>query len=737
MPAARKRTLQQVDAETSGMVEREPPSMLQRIRNMWQFANLFQFVMLFGKALKIDDDFDIDDFETECLNPQSTKLQDIGLSLLKFLSSQRGLTNESFDEYTRRQFEMKAPEKSNPFGPEPSPNRFADFDIYTKLRVLHRMTQFVMMHPERLRERTEEQRDSDQTNWRIEPYGWDSDDRTYYVLDDNRKTRDDNQKILRDRIVDHLVPILEKQEESNKRKLLQREKELLNLEKMAHAKRSSRLAKKVEHQREEEKCREEEKKRREEELAAKREEQKRLKMERERDNRLMGRERRLKEREARRRQHEEELARLSEDGRSVGDSNARLSERQLQAAIARKQEALKELKKLDEEEEEWMFDCICGVHGKVDDGTHSVACECCNVWQHSKCLGFAEDEAEQANFHFICATCRKQGEAGKVTKAKIIKLKVNRPNRSSCPAEANTTESTANQPLAEEASGRVIQDAVPDLGSSAGTMEPPRIDMKPMPTLGKASQVNGDSLATATPTQPEFPGMPAIHHSVNGRAGGNPFSSPHPALSPPDQSPNKSKAYGSIFAPSSPATKGSAEAPKAASNLTGQPINQQSNSMLSERPSNMSPQDKVSSVATKKSSPVMPMPDRSPPGQGDQTPAGPTPVASFTSLTPGASHLQTPSAARNTELPSPVAPSQGGVSPTKHSPPIKQHPVREGSDGAASANGRLGLGAPSPIQPPVTLSPSPQPRTLTPPVKSAEPAKGTPAATLSSPNGGI
>lgn len=694
-----------------------------------------------------------------------------------------------------------------------------------------------MMHPERLRERTEEQRDSDQTNWvrisqliyaappadarglqRIEPYGWDSDDRTYYVLDDNRvyrltdalppapkpkkksqksravaraskrrkvsdaheaaghvpeneaedrepeddelggmrweclavtlddvrrflatiqKTRDDNQKILRDRIVDHLVPILEKQEESNKRKLLQREKELLNLEKMAHAKRSSRLAKKVEHQREEEKCREEEKKRREEELAAKREEQKRLKMERERDNRLMGRERRLKEREARRRQHEEELARLSEDGRSVGDSNARLSERQLQAAIARKQEALKELKKLDEEEEEWMFDCICGVHGKVDDGTHSVACECCNVWQHSKCLGFAEDEAEQANFHFICATCRKQGEAGKVTKAKIIKLKVNRPNRSSCPAEANTTESTANQPLAEEASGRVIQDAVPDLGSSAGTMEPPRIDMKPMPTLGKASQVNGDSLATATPTQPEFPGMPAIHHSVNGRAGGNPFSSPHPALSPPDQSPNKSKAYGSIFAPSSPATKGSAEAPKAASNLTGQPINQQSNSMLSERPSNMSPQDKVSSVATKKSSPVMPMPDRSPPGQGDQTPAGPTPVASFTSLTPGASHLQTPSAARNTELPSPVAPSQGGVSPTKHSPPIKQHPVREGSDGAASANGRLGLGAPSPIQPPVTLSPSPQPRTLTPPVKSAEPAKGTPAATLSSPNGGI
>lgn len=35
-------------------------SLLHRIRNMWQFANLFQWIYLFGKVVKIDDSIDID-----------------------------------------------------------------------------------------------------------------------------------------------------------------------------------------------------------------------------------------------------------------------------------------------------------------------------------------------------------------------------------------------------------------------------------------------------------------------------------------------------------------------------------------------------------------------------------------------------------------------------------------------------------------------------------------------------
>ena len=41
-------------------------------------------------------------------------------------------SHELFDEYTRRQFVSKAPDR-NPFGTEETPARFADFDVFTKV----------------------------------------------------------------------------------------------------------------------------------------------------------------------------------------------------------------------------------------------------------------------------------------------------------------------------------------------------------------------------------------------------------------------------------------------------------------------------------------------------------------------------------------------------------------------------------------------------------------------------
>jgi hypothetical protein len=38
----------------------ESASMLQRIRNMWQFANLAQWIYLFGKIAKIPESVDIE-----------------------------------------------------------------------------------------------------------------------------------------------------------------------------------------------------------------------------------------------------------------------------------------------------------------------------------------------------------------------------------------------------------------------------------------------------------------------------------------------------------------------------------------------------------------------------------------------------------------------------------------------------------------------------------------------------
>lgn len=67
MPSLRKRPHEEVSGERVDTPKRDTPrkaahepSMLDRIRGMWQFANLYQWIMLFGKAIRIDDDFDIE-----------------------------------------------------------------------------------------------------------------------------------------------------------------------------------------------------------------------------------------------------------------------------------------------------------------------------------------------------------------------------------------------------------------------------------------------------------------------------------------------------------------------------------------------------------------------------------------------------------------------------------------------------------------------------------------------------
>lgn len=50
----------------------------------------------------------------------------------------------------------------------------------------------------------------------------------------------------------------------------------------------------------------------------------------------------------------------------------------------------------------WTVDCGCGA--KDDDGERMVACDICEVWQHTRCGGI--DDAEAAPPLFICERCR-------------------------------------------------------------------------------------------------------------------------------------------------------------------------------------------------------------------------------------------------------------------------------------------------------------------------------------------
>jgi len=77
---------------------------------------------------------------------------------------------------------------------------------------------------------------------------------------------------------------------------------------------------------------------------------------------------------------------------------------------------------------------------RQDDGSHSVACEKCSVWQHSKCLGISKSAAEKDDFHFVCKDCKRREDDAKKPK---ISLKF-RANPSSSP----TAQSPTKQKLA-------------------------------------------------------------------------------------------------------------------------------------------------------------------------------------------------------------------------------------------------------------------------------------------------
>lgn len=71
---------------------------------------------------------------------------------------------EIFDEYTRRQYVAKAPQR-NPFGEDEEPKKFAEFDVFIKLKVLFQLSQWTLINADRMRERMSDTKDNEQTQW--------------------------------------------------------------------------------------------------------------------------------------------------------------------------------------------------------------------------------------------------------------------------------------------------------------------------------------------------------------------------------------------------------------------------------------------------------------------------------------------------------------------------------------------------------------------------------------------
>lgn len=55
MPARKRARAELEDEDDTPAPAVQPPSTLQRVRNMWEFASLLQYLFLFGKAIKAEE----------------------------------------------------------------------------------------------------------------------------------------------------------------------------------------------------------------------------------------------------------------------------------------------------------------------------------------------------------------------------------------------------------------------------------------------------------------------------------------------------------------------------------------------------------------------------------------------------------------------------------------------------------------------------------------------------------
>lgn len=321
------------------------------------------------------------------------------------------------------------------------------------------------------------------------------------------------------------MPIIEREEESQQRQIVKREKELFNMELLAGAKRSSRIAGKAERERHEREAEEVVERQRAELAASRKEAAKQKALEQDRQSRIMGREERTKERERRRLEHEAELERISEEQKKLERGESRMSERHLKAELEKRRKNLENLS----QEDQWIFDCSgCGVHGEnIDDGSHSVACEKCNVWQHSKCLGISQNEAEREDFVFICRDCKRREEEAKLPKIPMLKFRVgDSPSSAEALQQQQMQQQAHFPPTKPHGVGSVLQNGSPSkppslppfAPSAVQSMSPERRPQAafhvfnsspPRPPFSPSKSTNGGYTPSSKETVPKF--MPGQH----------------------------------------------------------------------------------------------------------------------------------------------------------------------------------------------------------------------------------
>ncbi|KAI1311556.1 hypothetical protein EDD11_003438 [Mortierella claussenii] len=429
------------------------------LRSMKDFAAVCQFLHMFHPAFALDD-FDTEDLEQALVDPSSLAyLIDLQARMLRALTQDRRISFDNWIKYAQKEFESRE-EVENPWMEEDA-THYEGFSLGAKLSILLNLCEWQLDDPERFRLNFKEDEEvavewspkqelptpktkpkttfeprrgtrrsargqKAQESPELEPESefetppitpgvewepvcisqqeWEDFARLF------RRSKHPDEKALHSLVNNDILPkVLSDFKE--------KEKEREKLEAIANRKRSSRIViRELELQekarldairQQEIQAAVEQRKR---ELRERRAERERQQQQQIRDNRLKEREQRLKareeaiwEREARKKQKLQRIAKEREERKKRRLAGGHTDEHSEDESTNHQGE--------QDEEEDWVFDCVCGVHGNnLDDGELMIACGKCNVWQHVACLK-QEDAAQGksaidwATVDFICPRC--------------------------------------------------------------------------------------------------------------------------------------------------------------------------------------------------------------------------------------------------------------------------------------------------------------------------------------------
>ncbi|PWN19741.1 hypothetical protein BCV69DRAFT_300049 [Microstroma glucosiphilum] len=158
---------------------------LTKLRRTWKFAAVCQFLFTFEEAFGMSG-FKSATLEHDLAASTYEVIPDLMRRLLYTLTLDGKVTNENWQEYLRDQYAYRLAEDGlpNPLGSPEDLKQWEDFSLASKVRSLYDICEWQMADPERFRKLVRNEEDAE--NWRIYPIGWDAQENTYWLFDDNR-----------------------------------------------------------------------------------------------------------------------------------------------------------------------------------------------------------------------------------------------------------------------------------------------------------------------------------------------------------------------------------------------------------------------------------------------------------------------------------------------------------------------------------------------------------------------